>query len=113
MRALKAVMLGPCIEEHRKYSSIAIYTNKLTNCMSYMENIELHIITIGDKNIQFKERKSNVNIIKKLTYYPLYLPSAVMHLKRKIMEMSEAGKEQRKGSRGILSQKERMMFLKR
>lgn len=87
MRRIKVVMLGPYLDEIRKYDSIAIHVNKLTNCMLHMENIELHVITIGDKNMQFKESNSNVHMIKKSTYYPLYIPSAVMCLKRKIMEI--------------------------
>ena len=87
MKKIKVAMLGPYLEEIRKYSSIAIHTNKLTNCMSHMENIELHIITIGNKNMQFKEGNSNVHVIKKSTYYPLHIPSAVWYLKRKIMEI--------------------------
>ena len=87
MRRIKVAMLGPYLEEVRKYSSIAIHTNKLTKYISHMEDIELHVITIGNENMQFKENNSNVHVIKKSTYYPLYLPGAVMHLKRKIREI--------------------------
>jgi glycosyltransferase involved in cell wall biosynthesis len=88
MRRIKVAMLGLYLEEVRKYSTIAIHTNKLTKYISHMEDIELHIITIGNENMQFEEDDSNVHVIKKSTYYPLYLPGAVMLLKRKIVEIN-------------------------
>lgn len=84
MRKIEVVMLGPYLEKH---NSLAIHVNKVANCLSRLEEIELHIITIGDKNMQFREDNSNVHMIKKSTYYPLYIPSAVMRLKRKIKEI--------------------------
>lgn len=85
MKKIKVAMLGPYLEKH---NSLAIHINKVANCLSRLEEIELHIITIGDKNVRFKEGNTNVHVIKKSTYYPLYLPSAVMHLKRKIVEIN-------------------------
>ena len=84
MRKIKVAMLGPYLKKH---NSLAIHINKLANCLSRLKDIELHIITIGDKNTQFKEGNTNVHVTKKSTYYPLHIPSAVWYLKRKIMEI--------------------------
>ena len=84
MRKIKVAMLGPYLGKH---DSLAIHISKLAKCLSRLKDIELHIITIGDKNTQFKEDDLAVHVIKKSTYYPIYIPSAVMHLKRKIKEI--------------------------
>ena len=84
MRKIKVAMLGPYLEKH---GSIEIHIKKVANCLSRLEDIELHVITIGNENMQFEEGNSNIHVIKKSSYYPFYIPSAVMRIKRKIREI--------------------------
>ena len=77
MKKIKVAMLAP-YSTHSKHSGLALHINKLTKHLSYRDDIELHVITIGDKNRQFKRDNVNVHVIKKSL---LYLPySFSIHL---------------------------------
>jgi len=88
MERIKVAMLGPFLEKH---DSLAIHVSKLVNSLSSMEDIELHIITIGNKDVEFKKDNSTLHVIKKplkkMIYYPFCIPYLVWRLWRKIEEI--------------------------
>ena len=83
MRKIKVAMLAPC---HNR-GSVTVYINKLAKQLSYRDDIELHVITIGDKNREFNKGNSNVHVIKKSLPYPFSIPSLAWSLRHKIIEI--------------------------
>ena len=87
MRKIKVAMLAP-YSIHSKRSGSVIHIHKLIEHLSYREDIELHVITIGDKNSQFERGNVNVHEIKKIRPYLFFIPSLVWHLRRKTIEIN-------------------------
>ena len=88
MRKIRVVMLGPYLEEHRKHSSIAIHTDLLAKHLSEIEDIELHVITIGNEEGRFKEGDIDVHVVKKSILYPFCIPGLVWRLRHEIIEIN-------------------------
>jgi glycosyltransferase involved in cell wall biosynthesis len=67
-----------------------IYENKLTYYTSHIKNINLHVITIGNENKQFKEDNLIIHMIetRKLFYVPFLTPILHWNMKRKIMDIN-------------------------
>ena len=72
------------------YTGSKIYEDKLTYHLSRIRNIELHIITIGKKNRQFKKDNLIIHTIKKRKFVsiPFFHPVLLWKIKRKIMEIN-------------------------
>ncbi len=87
MRKIKLVMLAR-YEPHSKHNGLGMHIRKITEYLSYRDDIELHIITIGNKNRQFKQGDLNIHEIKKPPLYPLSTPSAVRLLRHKTIEIN-------------------------
>ena len=69
-RKIKVAMLAP-YSPYSKQSGLWLHINELTKHLSYRDDIELHVITIGNKNKKFKRDNINVHVIKKsLPYLP-------------------------------------------
>jgi glycosyltransferase involved in cell wall biosynthesis len=88
VKKIKVAMLGPYLEEIRRYSSIAIHTNLLTKHLSKIEDIELHVITIGNEDGRFKKDNVDIHVVKKSLLYPFCTPSFVWRLKHEIIEIN-------------------------
>jgi glycosyltransferase involved in cell wall biosynthesis len=87
MRKNKVVMLAP-YSRHSKRSGSVIHIEKTIEYLSYRDDIELHVVTIGDKNVQFKKDNLNIHIIKKSRLpSPFSIPGLVRSLKRKTIEI--------------------------
>jgi glycosyltransferase involved in cell wall biosynthesis len=74
---------------NRIYSGSMIYNDRLTHHLSYIRDIELHIITVGNENKQFKRDNLIIHIIKKRKFvFILYFhPVLLRTIKRKIIEI--------------------------
>lgn len=88
MRKIRVAMLGPYLEEHKRYSSIAIHTDLLTKHLSKIEVIELHVITIGNEDGRFKKDNVDVHVVKKSFLYPFCIPGLVWRLRHEINEIN-------------------------
>ena len=84
MRKIKVVMIGPYLYTQ---SGVRTHIRKLARYLSQREDIELHLIGIGNKNKKFKKGNINVHEIKKLLPYPFSIPSLVWFVKHKIIEI--------------------------
>ena len=75
---------------NRIYTGSKIYEDKLTYHLSRIRNIELHIITIGEKNRQFKKDNLIIHTIKKRKFIsiPFFHPVLLWKIKCKIMEIN-------------------------
>jgi len=66
------------------------YVARLLYHISRMRNIELHVVTLGKENKQFKKDNLNIHVIKvsKWFYIPPLTPILLLSLKRKINEIA-------------------------
>ena len=85
MKKIKVVMLGPYLYE---MGGVTMHIKKITKYLSYREDIEMHLITIGNKNEKTKIGNLNIHMIKKSLPYPFSIPSLVWFLKHKIIELN-------------------------
>jgi glycosyltransferase involved in cell wall biosynthesis len=87
MRKIKVVMLAP-YSTHSKGSGSVIHVKKTIKYLSYRDDIELHVITLGNKNRQFKEGALNIHVIKKLLPYHFSIQSSLWSLQHKTIEIN-------------------------
>jgi glycosyltransferase involved in cell wall biosynthesis len=87
MRKIKVAMLAPYLTRSKGSGSVTD-VEKTIEYLSYRDDIELHVVTIGNKNIQFKKGDLDVHVIKKSLPYPFSIPSIVWHLRRKTIEVN-------------------------
>ena len=87
MRKIKVAMLAAYLLDS-KHNGLSMHINKLTEYLSYREDIELHVVTIGDKNRRFTEGNLNVHMIKKSLPYPFSIPRLVQSLRHKTIEIN-------------------------
>ena len=85
MKKIKVVMLGPYLYE---MGGVTMHIKKITKYLSYREDIEMHLITIGNKNEKTKIGNLNIHMIKKSLPYPFSIPSLVWFLTHKIIELN-------------------------
>lgn len=85
MKKIKVVMLGPYLYE---MGGVTMHIKKITKYLSFREDIEMHLITIGNKNKKTKIGNLNIHMIKKSLPYPFSIPSLVLFLKHKIIEVN-------------------------
>lgn len=71
------------------YTGSKIYEDKLTYHLSHRRNVELHIITVGKENREFKKDKLIIHTIKKRKFIsiPYFHPLLLWRVKHKIMEI--------------------------
>ena len=72
------------------YTGSKIYEEKLTYHLSHIRDIELHIITVGKENGQFKKDNLIIHTIKKRKFIsiPFFHPVLLWKIKCKIMEIN-------------------------
>ncbi|MBA7537545.1 hypothetical protein ES705_29814 [subsurface metagenome] len=68
----------------------AEHTRHLVNYLSRREDIELHVVTLSDKNADFKRDSSglHLHLVKKRFVFPSYIPHAVPSLRHRIKEIN-------------------------
>ena len=88
MKTIKVAMLGPYLEKDRRYSSIAIHINLIAEHLSQWEDVELHVITIGNEDTRFRNGDINVHVIKKTMLYPFSILFLVRRLKHEIIKIN-------------------------
>lgn len=84
MKKIRVAMLG----SYLKPGGVAVHTQKLAKYLSYHEDIELYIITIGNKHRQFKKDNLNIHEINELLPFPFSIPTIVWFLRREIIEIN-------------------------
>lgn len=87
MRKIKVVMLAP-----RLYGSqiggVGMHINKLTHYLQRRDDIELHWITFGNENKQFKKGNLTMHVIRKIIKHPgPFLLLQIPSLRHKIIEI--------------------------
>jgi len=87
MRRIKVAMLAH-YSAHSKRSGSVIHIEKTIRYLSYRDDVELHVVTIGNKNMQFKKGNLDVHEIKKSLPYPFSIPSLLWFLRRKTIEIN-------------------------
>jgi len=67
----------------------AVHRDRLIHYFSQMNDVELHIVTFGDKNTEFKKNNLNVHMVKKIKefYIPFSTPIMLWAIRRKIKEI--------------------------
>ena len=68
----------------------AVYRDRFIYYISQMEDIELHIVTFGDENTEFKKGNLNIHKVKRIKafYIPFFAPIALLVIRRKIKEIN-------------------------
>lgn len=84
MERIKVAMLTPYLDET---GSVPMHVRKLAYYLSQRDDIELHIITIGNGKETTQTGNLIVHAIKQKYPYPLAFPILVRLLKRKIQEI--------------------------
>ena len=88
MRKIKVVMLA-LYSPPSKHNGLGMHINKITEYLSYRNDVEVHVITIGDKDRRFKKGDLNVHVIKKKSLpYPFSIPNSVWSLRHKTIKLN-------------------------
>jgi len=61
------------------YGGVPTYTYRFAHYLSKRSEIQLHVITFGDENKEFKENNITVHVINK-KFFPLLIPVAIWRL---------------------------------
>ena len=74
---------------NKLYDGARVYNDRLTHHLSHTRDLELHIITVGNENKQFKTDNLVIHMIKKRKFvFILYLhPILLRAIKREIIEI--------------------------
>ena len=73
----------------RMWGGPAVYIDRLTHHISCIKDVELHVITIGDKGKFFKKGNLNVHVVKISKYLrlPFFIPILTLILRHKILKI--------------------------
>ena len=85
MRKVKIVMLAPYLYE---MGGVTMHIRKLAKYLSDRSDINLDIITLGNKNQLIKKDNLNIHIVKKWFFYFFSFPISILLLRRKIMKIN-------------------------
>lgn len=84
---MKIVVLAAYPLTKEVYGSF-VHVDKLTQYISRMNGMELHVITFGDKNEQLKRGNVYVHVVNKLWFFtPFLLPFTIWYIKRIIIRI--------------------------
>lgn len=81
---IKVVMLGPYLSE---MGGVTAHIRNLTKYLSCRNDIELHLLTLGTKNEEYKKNNLQIHIIKKPFKYPLSILPITFHIRNKIIDI--------------------------
>lgn len=84
MEKIKVAMLAPCLS----HNGVPTHINKLTEHLSRRDDIELHIITVGNKNQSIQKDNLNIHKVKKCFLYLFSFPTSILLLRRKMMKIN-------------------------
>lgn len=73
--------------QNRIYTGSGIYVAKLMYHLSRIKNLDIHIITIGKENKQFKDDNLTIHTMKKRRFFsiPFFHPPLLWKIKREVM----------------------------
>lgn len=83
MRKIKVAMLAPCLS----HNGVSMHINKITKYLSRRGDIDLHIITLGNKNKSIQKDNLNIHTVKKWFHHILSIPISILLLRRKILKI--------------------------
>jgi len=87
---IRVALLAP-LGSTSEWGGVAVHVSKLVEYLSYRDDVELHIVTFGDENKQFRKGNLNVYMVRmiKLPFVPFTLSVfQIRPLKRKIEEIN-------------------------
>jgi glycosyltransferase involved in cell wall biosynthesis len=88
MRKIKVAMLAQYLPDS-KQNGVSMHINRITKHLSQRDDIELHLITIGNEKKQLRKGNLIIHIIKKIAKLPeSLLIFQTMSLKHKIIEIN-------------------------
>jgi len=87
MRKIKVAMVAQ-YSTYSKHSGSVIHVNKTIEYLSYRDDIELHVVTIGNEKRRFMKDDLSVHEIKKSLLYLISVPGLVWSLRRKTIEIN-------------------------
>jgi len=88
MKRIKVAMLASYVTHYTKTSGSVMHIKKTIKYLADRDDIELHLITIGNKRREFKEGNVNVHMIRRPLPYPFPIMSSVWSLKHKVIEIN-------------------------
>jgi len=88
MKRIKVAMLASYVTDYPKTSGSVMHIRKTIKYLSDRDDIELHLITVGNKGGEFKEGNVNVHMIRRPLPYPFPIMSSVWSLKHKVIEIN-------------------------
>lgn len=90
MKRIKVAILASYVTHYPKISGngALMHIKKTIKYLSDRDDIELHLITIGNKRREFKEGNVNVHMIRRTLPYPFPILSSVWSLKHKVIEIN-------------------------
>lgn len=88
MKRIKVAMLASYVTHYPRISGSVMHIKNTIKYLSDRDDIELHLITIGNKRREFKEGNLNVHMIKRPLPYPVPMLSSAWSLKGKLIEIN-------------------------
>ncbi len=84
---MKVAMLGS-YPLGNKLSGVGAHIEGLSLHLSQIDNIDLHVITFGNENKQFKEGKLNIHVLKRRFRAALSIPIETLRLRKEIIRIN-------------------------
>ena len=88
MKRIKVAMLASNLMYYTKVDGASTHIKKTIEYLSDRDDIELHLITVGNKRREFKEGNVNVHMVKRLLPYPVPMLSSAWSLKHEVIEVT-------------------------
>jgi len=88
MKRIKVAMLAPYLMYYPRIGGAEVHIKKTIKYLSDRDDIELHLINIGNKRREFKEGNVNVHMVRRLLPYPVPILSSAWSLKHKVIEVN-------------------------
>lgn len=73
---------------HITRGGVPVHIDRLTHHISQMNDVDLHVITFGNRNEQFKKDNLNIHVLRRTSFTHLSIFIEVILLKRKITQIN-------------------------
>jgi len=84
---MKVAMLGGYSPE-KPIGGVQMHIDRLAHHLSKLEDVELHLITFGDKKKEHKRGNLRIHVLKRWLPWYFYLPFEVLILRREILKIN-------------------------
>ena len=88
MKRIKVAMLASYLTRPKVAAGSVMHVKTTAKYLSNRADIELHVVTIGNKNQQIREGNINVHMIKRELPYKFGIPTSIWSLRRKVVEIN-------------------------